>query len=201
MKQYIIIFFLFTAVLLPSLSQPLVWSADKIYSSHNMSHERVVILLRNADKELNKIITTVVDKGMTPASGSKHDYMSMGRYWWPNTNTKNGLPYVRKDGVSNPEIEKLDRNPLESLGRGIRQLTLSYAITNDNKYADKAHLLNGNTEYQVKIIVHNGLIRYFLNDKLFWELNDESPYTEGFFGFRTTMSHQQFNNFRVFKLE
>lgn len=103
-----------------------------------MSHESVVILLRDADKELDNIIATVVDKPMTPASGTKHDYMSMGRYWWPNPDTKNGLPYVRKDGVSNPEIEKLDRIPLGNMSRSIRLLSVSYAISNQNKYADKA---------------------------------------------------------------
>jgi rhamnogalacturonan endolyase len=61
--------------------------------------------------------------------------------------------------------------------------------------------LKGNTEYQVKIIVHNGLIRYFIDDELYWEMKDEKPLTEGFFGFRTTMSHQQFDNFMVFEIE
>lgn len=69
------------------------------------------------------------------------------------------------------------------------------------EYSDVAHLLKGNVEYQVKIIVHNGLIRYFLDDELYWELKDEKPYTEGYFGFRTTMSHQQFDNFVVFGIE
>lgn len=69
------------------------------------------------------------------------------------------------------------------------------------EYSDAAHLLKGNTEYQVKIIVHNGLIRYFIDDELFWELKDEKAFTEGFFGFRTTMSHQQFDNFVVFEIE
>jgi len=69
------------------------------------------------------------------------------------------------------------------------------------EYSDKQHLLAGNTEYQVKIVVHNGLVRYFLNDKLFWELIDEAPYTTGYVGFRTTNSHQQYDNFRVYSIE
>lgn len=69
------------------------------------------------------------------------------------------------------------------------------------EYSDAAHLLTGNKEYQVKIIVQNGLIRYFIDDELYWELKDESPYTEGYFGFRTTISHQQFDNFMVFEIQ
>jgi hypothetical protein len=26
---------------------------------------------------------TVMDKPLTPPSGDKHDYMSVGSYWWP----------------------------------------------------------------------------------------------------------------------
>jgi hypothetical protein len=78
------------------------------------------------------------DKPMTPPSGDKHDYMSMGRYWWPNPDTKDGLPYIRKDGVSNPELEKLDRVPLAHMTRGVKLLSLAYYLTDDEKYAEKA---------------------------------------------------------------
>jgi len=48
--------------------------------------------------------------------------------------------------------------------------------------------------------VNNGRIQYFRNDTLFWDFQDETPYTDGYFGFRTTISHQQFSNFKVFQL-
>ena len=68
------------------------------------------------------------------------------------------------------------------------------------EYTDKEHLLVGNKKYSVRIIVNNGLIQYFLNNELYWELKDETPYKTGFFGFRTTISHQQFENFKVYQL-
>jgi len=68
------------------------------------------------------------------------------------------------------------------------------------EYSDAAHLLVGNKKYSIKIIVNNGLIQYYLNDELYWELKDETPYNEGYFGFRTTVSHQQFENFKVYQL-
>ena len=68
------------------------------------------------------------------------------------------------------------------------------------EYTDEAHLLKGNTDYRIKIVVNNGQIQYFRNDILFWDFQDETPYTEGYFGFRTTISHQQFSNFKVFQL-
>ena len=69
------------------------------------------------------------------------------------------------------------------------------------EYTDKEHLLVGNQQYSIKIIVNNGLVQYFLNDKLYWEYQDKSPYKEGYFGFRTFKSHQMFGSFKVLKIE
>ncbi len=120
-------------------AQPLIWNVGSLNNArNNQSSDAVKLLLREADKELTQTLITVVDKQMTPPGGDKHDYMSMGRYWWPNPNTNDGLPYIRKDGVSNPEIEKLDRIPLAQMTRGIKLLSLAYFITKDEKYATKA---------------------------------------------------------------
>lgn len=69
------------------------------------------------------------------------------------------------------------------------------------EYSDQEHLLVANTKYSVKIIVNNGRVQYFLNEKLYWDLQDGKPYKEGFFGFRTSKSHQQFDNFKVFSID
>lgn len=69
------------------------------------------------------------------------------------------------------------------------------------EYMDKDHLLIGNTSYSLKIIVNNGRIQYFLNGELYWDFQDDKPYKRGFFGFRTSKSHQQFDNFKVYKIE
>lgn len=119
-------------------SQPMIWNSESMAFAKKINSEAKKLIIRDADKELVKTITTVVDKPMTPASGDKHDYMSMGRYWWPNPDTKDGLPYIRKDGVSNPELEKLDRVPLAQMTRGIKLLSLAYYLTDDEKYAVKA---------------------------------------------------------------
>lgn len=69
------------------------------------------------------------------------------------------------------------------------------------EYSDLEHLLVGNKLYSVKIIVNNGRVQYFLNGELYWDFQDEKPYAQGFFGFRTFKSHQQFDNFKVFKID
>src|SRR5262245_57204643 len=54
-------------------------------------------LIREADLAFTSETFSVVDKKLTPPSNDKHDYMSIAPYWWPNPNTPNGLPYVRRD--------------------------------------------------------------------------------------------------------
>lgn len=68
------------------------------------------------------------------------------------------------------------------------------------EYTDQNYLLKPNTVYEVKIVVKNKHICYYVNDVLYWEFLDEAPYTSGYFGFRTTMSHQLFDNFKVYCL-
>lgn len=137
--RYISVLFILWSATFMLQAQPLIWDMGSLNNARTgQDAEAVKLLLRDAEKELVKTLITVVDKQMTPPSGDKHDYMSMGRYWWPNPATTDGLPYIRKDGLSNPEIEKLDRLPLAQMTRGIKSLSLAYYISKDEKYAAKA---------------------------------------------------------------
>lgn len=83
---------------------------------------------------------TVVDKVRTPASGDKHDYMSMGPYWWPDPTKPDGLPYIRRDGEMNAERETnaFDLSDLENMSQDIQALALAHWYTGDARYAAKA---------------------------------------------------------------
>ncbi|AWG21941.1 hypothetical protein FFWV33_10595 [Flavobacterium faecale] len=119
-------------------AQVAVWNMKSLDTAKANKEPEIAMLIRDADKKLTQQLTTVVDKEMTPSSGDKHDYMSMGRYWWPDPIKADGLPYIRKDGVSNPEIEKLDRYPLGAFAKSIETLSLAYYVTGNEKYAQKA---------------------------------------------------------------
>ena len=86
---------------------------------------------------------TVMNKSRTPPSGDKHDYMSMGPYWWPDPTEPNGLPYVRRDGERNPESSQgYDRPELGALVEAVETLALAYFFTEDDRYSRRAtHLL------------------------------------------------------------
>ncbi|NDW09653.1 alginate lyase family protein [Dysgonomonas sp. 520] len=95
-------------------------------------------LIRNAEKEMTKELIPVTDKKIIAVSGDKHDYVSMGPYWWPDPSKVDGLPYIRKDGQRNPEIKNLDRYKIDALIKNIRALTYAYYFSGEEKYAQKA---------------------------------------------------------------
>jgi len=102
-------------------------------------NEQVNQLIEIANSYLQDTAVAVTDKGFTPPSGSKHDYMSMGPYWWPDSSKADGLPYIRKDGLRNPEIRKItDRSNMGHLEMKCKALSLAYYFTNKKEYADKA---------------------------------------------------------------
>jgi hypothetical protein len=95
-----------------------------------------------ADRAMKEGPFSVMDKQTPPPSGDKHDYMSMGTYWWPNPKTPDGLPYIRRDGERNPEIEKIpDHQNMGRVGKLSRTLALGFYLTGNETYAARAALL------------------------------------------------------------
>ncbi len=111
----------------------------KINAGDGQCLSALKVLLATAGPSLTRVPASVVNKSFTPPSGSKNDYTSLAPYWWPNPNTSNGLPYIKKDGQPNPEANAIkDNNYLRDICRDVRLLGLSYYFTNDEKYAKKA---------------------------------------------------------------
>lgn len=95
-------------------------------------------LKKQAEHDLVMKPLTVMSKDYIPSSGSKHDYVSLARYAWPDQTKPNGLPYMMRDGISNPELNKFDRNKLSDMTGAIYRLSLAYYFSENEKYAKKA---------------------------------------------------------------
>lgn len=96
-------------------------------------------LIQQAQKQLDKDPYSVMHKITLPPSGSKHDYLSLAPYFWPNPDTPNGLPYIRKDGEVNPETRD-DFTDYEEMGRFFNAVgTLGKAayFSGDTVFANK----------------------------------------------------------------
>ncbi|HKI88407.1 MAG TPA: alginate lyase family protein [Draconibacterium sp.] len=97
-------------------------------------------LIERADEALTEGPFSVMNKKRTPPSGDKHDYISMGPYWWPDPSKPDGLPYIRKDGEINPETrgEYIDTQEKNKLFGNVETLGWAYYFSGDKKYAQKA---------------------------------------------------------------
>ncbi|MFC0410642.1 alginate lyase family protein [Roseomonas elaeocarpi] len=97
-------------------------------------------LLRRAEAALTHPAPTVTAKTLLPASGDRHDYYSFGPYWWPDPARPGGLPYIRRDGQTNPasKTEATDSARLASFGEDVGSLGLAYALTGEARFARKA---------------------------------------------------------------
>jgi hypothetical protein len=97
-------------------------------------------LKKAAEKALASRPYSVVEKTKTPASGDKHDYYSIGPYWWPTAGKRNGEPYSRRDGQTNPESRgpEFDKERMNKFSNDVRSLTLAYHYFGDQRYAVKA---------------------------------------------------------------
>lgn len=91
--------------LISSLLSALVWRADGAEPLPpfllDVKTLNVSVVDNNARKALKLPVTTVVDKKRPSPSGDPHDYISYGRYWWPDPASTNGLPFIQRDGYPN----------------------------------------------------------------------------------------------------
>jgi hypothetical protein len=72
------------------------------------------------------------------SEGGPNDFYSNGDYWWPNSNKPGGLPYVQRDGQTNPENFNQHRLLIRQLRDAVAALGAAYKITGQDRYAVKA---------------------------------------------------------------
>jgi hypothetical protein len=64
--------------------------------------------------------------------------MSLAIYFWPNPDTKDGLPYINKDGQRNPELKQYDAEPKTAMISGVTALSLAGYFSGEKKYSHRA---------------------------------------------------------------
>ncbi|TXK84334.1 alginate lyase family protein [Paenibacillus sp. N3.4] len=112
-----------------------VLEISKEYWKHYFDIEGIV---REAEESLQSPMIQITDQIAPRSSGGIHDYYSNGDYWWPDPDTEDGLPYVRRDGESNPGNFGHHRSMLRLMRTHVAKLASAYRITKDERYAAKA---------------------------------------------------------------
>jgi hypothetical protein len=116
-------------------------AAVRVRHSEKDSRYKEVLkrLRKNAEIARSRGPYSVMQKAETAPSGDKHDYLSYARYWWPNPDTPDGLPYIRHDGRTNAELlNKGDRVTIGNLYDDVETLALAGYLLNEKDYAERA---------------------------------------------------------------
>jgi hypothetical protein len=91
-------------------------------------------ILKLAEEALRLKPPAITDHLATNSAGGPHDFYSQGDYWWPNPTNRNGLPYVSRDGESNPDNFDYHRMAMRNMKDAVAALAAAYALTGDDKY-------------------------------------------------------------------
>lgn len=130
-----------------NLPQTIVLSPEALYQSRQrvLARERVVwtamdALTAEADAAMKVPVEPVAPKPRNGSGLPVREYRSLAPCWWPDPKSRNGLPYVRRDGERNPEAdsERYDRGRLTSMTKAVRTLALAWYFTDNELYAARA---------------------------------------------------------------
>ena len=120
MIRYIV----FTCIFLPTL---LVAQDVKSYLLDVSNFHKDTLGIQ-IEKALKASIVSIVEKPQPSPSGDAHDYISYGRYYWPDPSKPDGLPYISKDGHPNQkQIEQGDEKRLDVFINNVESLALGWA--------------------------------------------------------------------------
>lgn len=98
-------------------------------------------LIKEAEQILGLPATSVMDKPdeKVAKSGDKHDFISVGKYCWPNPDTPDGMPWIQRDGYINVEnFKKDDAVRLDKMCGNMWKLSIAYFFSGDERFAQKA---------------------------------------------------------------
>ena len=114
-------------------------------------------VLRNASFYLKEKPITVTSSFCERSAGTLHDFYSEGDYWWPDPAHPDG-PYIRKDGMTNPDNFIVHREAMIRFSQISGALGSAYILTHDQKYADqlvlhlKAWFINEDTKMNPNLL-------------------------------------------------
>lgn len=121
--------------LLSAVSTTVATLAAPSVNVAQIDHDRI---LKAADAALSQPPVTITAYHAKYSTGGPHDFYSNGDYWWPNPDTTNGLPYIQRDGQTNPDNFTAHRQAIRQLSDAVAALGAAYKITGDDKYAKKS---------------------------------------------------------------
>ena len=97
-----------------------------------------VRILKAASAALDLPPITITKSTAKLSQGGPNDFYSNGDYWWPDPQKPDGLPYIQKDGQSNPDNFWQHRIAMRDMRDAVAALAAAYRITGEDRYVAKA---------------------------------------------------------------
>jgi len=115
-------------------------SSSKDDNNNPILRDSLHYLFKWADLFLGASPNSVMEKQQLPASGDKHDFLSLAPYCWPDPKSPNGLPYKCLDslGVNPAILEVPDKENMKDMITRVKTLALAYHFSHNETYASKA---------------------------------------------------------------
>ena len=158
----------------PQLSGPVIIQYEAIMLKAGGPHDRV------SDLNCFWMATDARSPGelfATGRSGKFEDYNQLRTYYVGQGGNGNTTTRFRR------YIGSTDQRPLLS----------------EHDLRSPQFLLKGNVPQVIELVAWGSRIQYWRDGKLVFDFVDESPYTSGHFAFRTTDSHLEIRDFRVYR--
>ncbi|HEY3863609.1 MAG TPA: alginate lyase family protein [Verrucomicrobiae bacterium] len=95
-------------------------------------------ILKAADAALAEAPVTITAWQAKLSEGGPNDFYSNGDYWWPDPSKPGGLPYIQRDGQSNPGNFTAHRAAMRKMSDAVAALGAAYKLTGDDRYAAKS---------------------------------------------------------------
>jgi len=124
----------------PATLAPEAETAQEIFSDvAKFDRDRVLRLAAEAMKRAPVSLRSAPLPAFAAKTGAvPGDFLSMGDYWWPDPQKPDGLPYIRRDGETNPANFEDHRRLMREMKDNVAALAAAYAITRDAAYAQRA---------------------------------------------------------------
>lgn len=153
------------------------------------------------NKLLKEDIIIEFDRKVIMATG-KNDRLSDMNMFWMATDPRNPDLFIRS-GV----FESYDSLHLYYAGMGgnnnsttrFRKYEGNGKKTILQEYRDANHLLKPDRTYHIRIEVQDGTTSFWVDDDCYFKFKDPFPLREGYFGFRSTWSHQEISGFKCYE--
>jgi len=118
--------------------QAMAWTKAAIESKEPSLQAAWAEFQKDVEAARSAPLQDIRDKKHPAPSGNPQDYATLSTYVWPNPSTPDGLPWIHKDGVTNPQTQEYDRPKLNLAVRSAAALGLSAYWTGSRPDAERA---------------------------------------------------------------